>query len=70
MNEEPVFLNEFEYKGVRTRQYLYGNVWVEIENTGVKTEEEIEKELQERIQNIPEEHILPVFPEMEDEVIP
>ena len=70
MNEEPVLLNEFEYKGVKTRQYLYGNVWVEIENTGVKTEEEIEKELQERIQNIPEERILGISPEMEDEVIP
>ena len=70
MNEEPVLLNEFEYRGRRTRQYLYGNVLVEIENTGVKTEEEIEKELQERIQNIPEEHILGIFPEREDEVIP
>jgi len=69
MNEEPVLLNEFEYKGVKTRQYLYGNVWVEIESTGVKTEEEIEKELQERIQNIPED-ILAIFTEMEDEVIP
>jgi len=63
-------LNEFEYKGVKTRQYLYGGVMVEIENTGVKTEEEIEKELQERIQNIPEERILGISPEMEDEVIP
>jgi len=42
---------------------------VEIESTGVKTEEEIEKELQERIQNIPED-ILAIFTEMEDEVIP
>jgi len=70
MNEEPVLLNEFEYRGVKTRQYLYGNVWVEIENTGVKTEEEIEKELQERILNIPEESILGISPEREDEVIP
>jgi len=69
MSEEPVLLNEFEYKGVKTRQYLYGGVMVEIESTGVKTEEEIEKELQERIQNIPED-ILAIFTEMEDEVIP
>jgi len=52
MNEEPVLLNEFEYKGVKTRQYLYGNVWVEIENTGVKTEEEIMEEVQRILQEI------------------
>lgn len=52
MSEEPVLLNEFEYKGVKTRQYLYGNVWVEIENTGVKTEEEIMEELQRILQEI------------------
>ena len=52
MNEEPVLLNEFEYKGVKTRQYLYGGVMVEIENTGVKTEEEIMEEVQRILQEI------------------
>ena len=70
MNEEPVLLNEFEFRGRRTRQYLYRNYFIEIEDIQRKTEEEIEKELQERIQNIQEEHILAIFPEMEDEVIP
>ena len=52
MTEEPVLLNEFEYKGVKTRQYLYGGVMVEIENTGVKTEEEIMEEVQRILQEI------------------
>jgi len=52
MDEEPVLLNEFKYNGVKTRQYLYGNVWVEIKNTGVKTEEEIMEEVQRILQEI------------------
>lgn len=52
MNEEPVLLNEFEYKGVKTRQYLCGGVMVEIENSGVKTEEEIMEEVQRILQEI------------------
>lgn len=64
MVNEARMINEFEFRGRRTRQYLHRNHLIEIEDIQRKTDEEIEKELQERIQNIPEEETTPeTFPD-------